>query len=94
VCPGSAKGGSLETHTDSSRQQPSLKTERWQGRSAEGMEALYLALSELTCGGLPKTKAAFGRPLFLNLQQGFSRFIPANTTIANSCLSKGLLPLQ
>jgi hypothetical protein len=31
VCPGSAKGGSLETHTDSSRQQPSLKTERWQG---------------------------------------------------------------
>jgi hypothetical protein len=28
--PGSAKGGILESHTDSSRQQPSAQTDRWQ----------------------------------------------------------------
>src|SRR3954454_600633 len=30
--PGSAKGGSLESHTDSSRQQPSAQTDIWQAR--------------------------------------------------------------
>src|SRR3954447_22786805 len=29
--PGSAKGGFLESQTDSSRQQPSAHTDRWQG---------------------------------------------------------------
>src|SRR3954451_20274219 len=31
VFPGSAKGGVLESHIDSSRQQSSFKTDRWQG---------------------------------------------------------------
>jgi hypothetical protein len=34
VFPGSAKGGVLESHMDSSRQQSSFKTDRWQGLRA------------------------------------------------------------
>src|SRR3954454_11304152 len=39
VVPGSAKGGTLEPHTNSSRQQPSLKTDRWQGGLLPGDDA-------------------------------------------------------
>src|SRR5918994_4596212 len=38
--PGSAKPGALESHTDSSRQQPSCRTDRWQAI------AVYLVMPE------------------------------------------------
>src|SRR3954471_12927566 len=41
--PGAAKSGILESHIDSSRQQPSCRTDRWQGFSGQNHADEYLA---------------------------------------------------
>jgi hypothetical protein len=52
VFPGSTRGGTLESHTASSRQQPFLKTDRWQARvSTAAVQALVAASRQATANG-------------------------------------------
>src|SRR5688572_23536093 len=48
--PGSAKAESLESQTDSSRQQPSCRTDRWQGRQPSNLDIFHLCTSTCVCG--------------------------------------------
>jgi DNA-binding NarL/FixJ family response regulator len=49
VFPGSAKGGVLESHLASSRQQSSLKTDGWQAANAEEAKDAILSLNPDLC---------------------------------------------